>query len=56
MLEYVIQIVSCSVRHDFVTFYNYDDAFEYCCNNWWIYCDENEFVWDLEIVKRRTIC
>ena len=55
MLEYVIQIVARNVRHDFVTFYSYDEAFEYCTRNWWVYVDENEFVWDLEIVKRREL-
>ena len=56
MIEYVIQLVAGMVRHDFVTFYSYDEAFEYCTHNWWEYVDENEFVWDLEIVKRRGIC
>ena len=53
MLEYVIQIVAGTVRHDFVTFYDYDEAFEYCTRNWWVFVDENEFVWDLEIDKRK---
>ena len=54
MIEYTVQIVSGTVKHDFATFYNYDDAFEFCCHNWWIFCDENNFVWDLEIDKRKS--
>lgn len=52
MIEYMVQIVAGTVRHDFMAFDNYDDAFAYCSRNWWMYCDENEFIWDLEIDER----
>lgn len=47
-----VRIVAGKVKKDYLFDLTYGEAYEFCAENHWLFRDDNQFVWDLEIVEQ----